>query len=160
MKLFLLLRFSILVLLTVATASAQGILSYTDNEGRTHFVDRPEAIPKQFQQSAEERKDLPAINRVPEQKFHGTYGAQKPKVQILVTSWCGYCQKLEDFLRKNNIRFTKHDIEKSPTGRKLYSRHGSGGVPVTIIDGKVIRGYNPNAILSEIGGSNNRPNVT
>jgi len=75
---------------------------------------------------------------------------QKKKVTIYVTSWCPYCKKLEKFLRGNNIRYTRYNIERSAKGRKEYKRLGGGGVPIVKIGSKVIRGYNPQKIKAAL----------
>lgn len=70
------------------------------------------------------------------------------KVTLLVTSWCGYCRSLESFLKENKINHRILDVESSPQGRRIYEKLGGGGVPVTLVDNHVIRGYQPDAILN------------
>ncbi|MCA9398853.1 MAG: NrdH-like redox domain-containing protein, partial [Candidatus Omnitrophica bacterium] len=67
-------------------------------------------------------------------------------VEIFVTSWCGYCRKLEAFLKKNRIKYKKYDIEKSAYGKKRHQELGGGGIPVTTIGDTVVRGYDPATI--------------
>lgn len=72
-------------------------------------------------------------------------------VTILVTSWCPYCSRLEAFLIKEKIRYEKLDVEQSAKGKKLYTQLGRGGVPIVLIGSTVIRGYDTQAILQELG---------
>lgn len=68
------------------------------------------------------------------------------KVEVLVASWCGYCQKLEQYLKEQNIPYTRLDIEKSAKGRRRYNELGRGGVPIVTVGSEVIRGYEPEAV--------------
>ena len=75
---------------------------------------------------------------------------QNKKVEIFITDWCPYCKKLEEFLSSNKINYKKYDVENSAQGRDEYSRLGKGGVPIIKVGDRVIRGYNPEAILRAI----------
>lgn len=70
---------------------------------------------------------------------------EKPVV-LYATSWCGYCQKTRDFLRENNISFVEYDIEESAVGRQQYDELRGQGVPLLLVNGKVVRGYDPQRI--------------
>ncbi len=73
--------------------------------------------------------------------------AHDGKVILYATSWCGYCEKARVLLNENNIEFHEYDIEKSPEGREQYQRLGGKGVPVLLINGEVLKGYDPSRIL-------------
>ncbi len=68
---------------------------------------------------------------------------QAQGVILYATSWCGYCKKAREFFREHNIAYTEHDIEKSSQGRAQYEQLRGKGVPLVLIDGEVLRGYNP-----------------
>ena len=70
------------------------------------------------------------------------------KVILYATSWCGYCKKTRELLRDNNIDYFEYDIEKSKEGNKQYKAIGGRGVPVLLINGQVVKGYNPVRILA------------
>jgi len=69
------------------------------------------------------------------------------KVILYATSWCGYCEKARELLNENNIEFHEYDVEKSEEGREQFKRLGGKGVPVILIDGEVLKGFNPSRIL-------------
>ena len=69
------------------------------------------------------------------------------KVILYATSWCGYCAKTRKLLLKNNIDYFEYDIEKSAEGNRQHKALGGRGIPVLLIKGKVIKGYNPNLIM-------------
>lgn len=72
------------------------------------------------------------------------------EVVMYATAWCSYCRKTRDFLKAKGIKFREYDIEKSQEGRRQHTALGGGGVPVLVINGKVVRGYNPRAILTAV----------
>lgn len=70
------------------------------------------------------------------------------KVILYATSWCGYCQKARELLEENHIPYVEYDIEKSAEGNTQYQTLGGRGIPVLLINGEVVKGYNPDKILS------------
>ena len=73
--------------------------------------------------------------------------AHDGKVILYATSWCGYCKKVRELLSENNIDYFEYDVEDSEEGRKQFKRLGGKGVPVLLINGEVLKGYNPSQIL-------------
>jgi len=73
--------------------------------------------------------------------------AYNGKVILYATSWCGYCEKTRELLNENNIEYHEYDVEKSTEGREQYQRLGGKGVPVLLINGEVLKGYDPSRIL-------------
>ncbi|MFK7815850.1 MAG: glutaredoxin family protein [Gammaproteobacteria bacterium] len=73
--------------------------------------------------------------------------AHDGEVILYATSWCGYCEKARELLTKNNIKFHEYDIEKSPEGREQFKRLGGRGVPMLLINGEVLKGYDPSKII-------------
>jgi glutaredoxin len=75
------------------------------------------------------------------------------EVILYATSWCGYCAKARALMAEHNIDYIEYDIEASDEGKQQYQKHGGGGVPLLLIDGQLVRGYNPKRILELAGGS-------
>lgn len=74
------------------------------------------------------------------------------KVVLLATEWCGYCAKTRRFFAENHIRYQELDVEHSEAGRQAYERLGGGTIPLIVInDAKLIRGYDPEAIIEALG---------
>jgi len=69
------------------------------------------------------------------------------KVILYATSWCGYCENARELLTENNIEFHEYDVENSDEGRKQFKRLGGRGVPMLLINGEVLKGYDPSKIL-------------
>lgn len=83
-----------------------------------------------------------------------TVSGYNNKVVLYATTWCGYCKKTRDLLKKNGINYVEYDIEKSSIGKEDYKRLNGSGIPLMVIDGNVIRGYNPQQILKYISTKN------
>ena len=69
-------------------------------------------------------------------------------VVLYATSWCGYCKITRDFFIENKIAFVEYDIETSAEGKAQYDRLHGNGVPLVVIHGEVISGYNPDQMKS------------
>ena len=73
-------------------------------------------------------------------------------VIVYSTPTCPYCNALKDFLKENKIKFENIDVSKNQkAAREIVKKSGQTGVPVTIIDGKVIVGFDERALEREIG---------
>ena len=80
------------------------------------------------------------------------FSAQHPEgVVLYATDWCGYCKKARDFFRQHNIAYVEYDIEKSAEGKSQYDQLRASGIPIVVIRGEVLRGYDPNAYSKALG---------
>ena len=71
-------------------------------------------------------------------------------VTLYATRWCGYCAKTRALLKKHNIPYTEYDVEESSDAARQMMAMGAHGVPVVVVGDQVIRGYQPNALLSAL----------
>jgi len=69
------------------------------------------------------------------------------KVVLYATSWCGYCEKTRELLKHSDIEYLEYDIESSAQGKQEFDKLGGKGIPLVLINGRVVEGYDPNAIL-------------
>lgn len=75
------------------------------------------------------------------------FSAQHPEgVVLYATEWCGYCKKTREFFKQHNIAYVEYDIEKSEEGRQQYDQLRGSGIPLIMIRGQLLRGYDPNAL--------------
>ncbi len=79
--------------------------------------------------------------------------AARAQITLYATAWCGYCAKTRDLFEKAGVAFVEFDIEKSPEGARQYEALGAQGVPISVINGEVVRGYNPTRLLKLINES-------
>ncbi|MBE0502263.1 MAG: DUF4124 domain-containing protein, partial [Desulfuromonadales bacterium] len=98
-KLILFLLVSLLIGAVAVSAYAE-IYKYVDADGQLHFTDDPNAA------GAAEAVQLRPTNTISSgtpsrpQKVTPLPAATKvPKVELFVTSWCGYCKKAEAYLQ-------------------------------------------------------------
>lgn len=64
------------------------------------------------------------------------------QVTVYTTSWCPYCKKAKDFLVAKGVAFTEYDVEADRAAKRDKDRLAPGaGVPVAVIDGRVIEGF-------------------
>jgi len=68
------------------------------------------------------------------------------EVLLLSTPHCPYCKKAKSFLRSEGVTFKEYNINASTKGKTLYRQHHGQGVPVVIIDGRAIHGFNIKAM--------------
>jgi glutaredoxin len=72
-------------------------------------------------------------------------------VVLYATDWCGYCKKTREFFKQHNIAYVEYDIEKSAEGKAQYDQLRGSGIPLVVIRGEVMRGYDPNALKEALG---------
>jgi mycoredoxin len=72
------------------------------------------------------------------------------KVTLYATDWCPYCEKTRALLEQKHIPYKEYNIETSEEGREQYQRLAGKGVPVLLIAGEVVRGYNENNIVKAL----------
>ncbi len=73
-------------------------------------------------------------------------------VKVYSTSTCPYCVRLKTFLTEKNVPFGNIDVGSDPKAAKeMVEKSGQMGVPVVDIDGKIIVGFDKEAISKELG---------
>ena len=76
-----------------------------------------------------------------------------PRVLVYSTTYCGYCRRAEELLRRAGIAFETIDVTGDVNARaELVERTGGRRtVPVIFIDGEPIGGYQELAALVRAG---------
>jgi len=59
------------------------------------------------------------------------------------TSWCPHCKRARAYFAQNGIAYQDIDVEKSESGKRDFARLGGGGVPLILVGGKAMRGFDP-----------------
>ncbi|MBI2610207.1 glutaredoxin family protein [Candidatus Giovannonibacteria bacterium] len=71
-------------------------------------------------------------------------------VSIYTTPICVYCKMTKDFFAKNNIEYKELNVASDVKARdEMIQKSGQLGVPVTIIDGQIVVGFDQER-LSEL----------
>jgi glutaredoxin 3 len=61
---------------------------------------------------------------------------------VYTSPTCPYCGMVKDFLSQRGISFEERDVSRNPSyAQELVRNTGQMGVPVTIIDGEVVVGF-------------------
>ena len=145
------------------------IYSWKDEKGAYHFSDtKPDAVADFTVSDAYQYRPLPIIYRIrdmvspamaklsklaaknndagKEKTRRHKPSSSKNSVKIFTTERCGYCTRAKDYFAGKGIAYTEHDIEKSASARSEFQSHQGRGVPLIIINGNKIVGFNKQAI--------------
>ena len=69
------------------------------------------------------------------------------EVKVFSTATCPYCQKAKAYLDEKGVKYENIDISGNPGAvEEMISLSGQMGVPVIIIDDKVVVGFDKEAI--------------
>lgn len=64
------------------------------------------------------------------------------KVTVYSTATCPWCHKVKEFLKSNKVDFVNKDVgEDKVAAKEMVEKSGQMGVPVTIVDGKIVVGF-------------------
>ena len=64
-------------------------------------------------------------------------------VKVYTTPSCPYCNMLKNYLRARGIKFTDYDVSRDQEkAMEMVRISGQMGVPVAVINGKVVIGFN------------------
>ena len=73
-------------------------------------------------------------------------------VKVYTTSTCPYCAMLKSFLKEKNVPFENIDVGGDPQkAKEMVEKSHQMGVPVVDIDGKIVIGFDKEAITKELG---------
>lgn len=80
--------------------------------------------------------------------FHATPGANQ--VVLLSDTTCTYCDDAKALLANAHVPYAEYDVQTSKKGRSMYKKLHGRGVPILIINGHVIKGYDKSRILAAL----------
>ncbi len=129
---------------------------WTDKEGVVHIGTSPPENPdpstkvkvikksnKSTKSALRDRQTSQGSNTSDLSHLQGFSGrASTPKVELYSASYCGYCKLARNYFVQKGVPFTEYDIENNKSAlQRLRSLTSSGGIPVVVINGRVIQGY-------------------
>ena len=85
--------------------------------------------------------EVVAIAQAPPKPVSKKSSQAKPVI-MYATAWCTYCKKAREYFARYKIEYTEYDIEKDEQAKRMYELMGGGGVPLLLVDGQKIRGFN------------------
>ena len=72
-------------------------------------------------------------------------------IKVYSTPTCPWCHKLKDYLNEKKIEFEDIDVsENQEAAKEMVEKSGQMGVPQIEINGKVIVGFDQEAIDAEL----------
>lgn len=69
-------------------------------------------------------------------------GSKQPPVKVYVTNGCPWCRKLENYLDRYRVTYTKVNVETDPaSAHEMTKKSGQRGVPQSDIGGTMVVGF-------------------
>ena len=73
-------------------------------------------------------------------------------VKVYSTPTCPYCIRAKEFLKASGVAFEDYDVGRDEEkADEMTAKSGQLGVPVLDIDGKIIVGFDRDAIKTALG---------
>ncbi len=72
-------------------------------------------------------------------------------VEIYTSDSCIQCIKAKEFLKNNNIEYIEHNISNNSEDRRTLIGMGYMSIPVTIINGEHVLGFDLNRMKKLLG---------
>ena len=77
---------------------------------------------------------------------------KRPTITIYSTPQCPYCHMAKDYLKEKGFKYDDINVlEDSAAAADMIEKSGQRGVPVIDIDGKIIIGFDKDAINESLG---------
>lgn len=74
------------------------------------------------------------------------------KVEVFSSDTCKYCDELKSYLKANNIEYVEYNISKNEEARRNLIKLGYMSVPVTLINGNHVLGFDQLRIRQLLNG--------
>jgi glutaredoxin 3 len=82
------------------------------------------------------------------------------KVILYTTPTCGYCHQAKTYLNERGIRFIDYDVSRdSKAAEEMVRVSGQMGVPVIVVDGEVIIGFDRPRLEQLLANSGRRESI-
>lgn len=73
------------------------------------------------------------------------------KIKVYSTPTCPYCHMLKEFLKEKGVEYEDIDVAANQEAAKeMVEKSGQMGVPQTEINGKIVIGFDKDAIEKEL----------
>jgi glutaredoxin 3 len=134
---------------TAAFSDAATLYRWADDQGVVHVSENPPEGKMKVAEAVvgEAESKGPAAAPAGEKK---EFRVRPAEVTIYTTPTCPWCHKAKAWLRDRKIRYKEIDVTSDRSGAEEMVRiSGQTGVPVIVVGGEVIVGFNQNR-LNEI----------
>ena len=72
-------------------------------------------------------------------------------VTIYTSPTCIHCENAKEFFKENKIKFTEKSIESQANAKEAQEKSGQQAVPIIDIEGKILVGFDEEALSKELG---------
>jgi glutaredoxin len=134
---------TLLVAIAWLPASAD-VYRWTDSTGHVHYGDKaPEDTKSEQLKLHVQSYDGPAKVMDWAAVLHkkAPEVAATANVVMYSTSWCPHCKRARAYFARNGVAYQNIDVEKSEAGKRDFAALGGGGVPLILVGGKAMRGF-------------------
>ncbi|QIZ78585.1 glutaredoxin family protein [Ferrimonas lipolytica] len=76
------------------------------------------------------------------------------EVLLYSASWCSVCASARRYFARNDIDYVEIDVETDTSNNDEFRQLGGLGVPLIVVKGKVMRGFEPNRISEWVSEPN------
>lgn len=133
----------------LAPAVAAEVKKWADEQGRTHYGDRPPTGRQDGMTALRGTVSIgdgltvvPDLDRAAAPKSADKVPTpRRGEVWIYTTPTCGYCRYAMEHMRLKNVPYTAKDITANPKYKAEFRALGGRGVPVTLSGSQRINGY-------------------
>lgn len=73
------------------------------------------------------------------------------KVTVYGAPWCPWCMKAKEFLEEKKVEFEWKDVQYDENAKELMDKSGQSGIPVIVIDEKMIVGFQVEKVKELLG---------
>lgn len=146
MRLYVLLIATVFCLLLPLQAMGGELYYWKDKDGNVYMSDTP----PDASSGRESLKTIRSPKEGPAKPSAPSDSAQK-EVVIYTKATCPYCRDLKSFLAQKGVHYREIDVNTNPeAAREIYDQAGQEAVPITVIDGEFIVGFDPTEIEEKL----------
>jgi glutaredoxin len=152
------------------SATMRMYYQFVDDSGMVRFVERLADVPEQWrdrvgfvemavapplspmdaqrtrnQQYASSARSA-AARKVGYSKGDATPRRDAPEILVYYADWCGACKLMKRHLDRKGIDYELRDIDIPEILDELVGKTGARAIPVIDVEGRVLRGYNADAL--------------
>lgn len=73
------------------------------------------------------------------------------KVIVYMADWCPWCHRVMEFLKEHDVEFEARNVEERQYAQESMEKSGQTGIPVTLVDGEVVVGYDVDRLKELLG---------
>jgi glutaredoxin len=134
---------AVAALLLALPATAQ-VYKWTDPGGKVHYGDRPPEDAKK----QELRIRIPSYDGPVQVRDWSSVLGTRPAVTagtvtMYSTEWCGHCKNARNYFAAKGISYREIDVERSESAAREFKSLGGSGVPLILVGGKAMSGFDP-----------------